>query len=238
MMTASRISAGTTPVPMSVIMTTMNPAISEPICGIRSKKPTVSARPTGNGASTICPLTPTTGPAITGPVPVLPGVGSMIVPPARRRPSRSAASTSRIATRSLIEPPGLNDSSLATICGRTPAAIRLRRTSGVSPTVSRIESLMSACAPVADVLMGWESRRAPVLGPDRVKRQRPRLWHAEKMSPLAWWQDLELDLRQLEPRAGQHDLWAGSIVECGPPTPRADAQLGDDRLSAEHERHG
>ena len=58
--------------------------------------------------------------------------------------SRAAASTSRIATRSLIEPPGLNDSSLATIWGVRPAPIRERRTSGVSPTVSRIESLMSA----------------------------------------------------------------------------------------------
>ena len=77
----------------------------------------------------------------------------MIVPPGRSRPSRSAASTNRIATRSLIEPPGLNSSSLATSCGVTPAPIRLSRTSGVSPTVSRIESLMSAVLPVAGELM-------------------------------------------------------------------------------------
>src|SRR5205085_12697583 len=43
-----------------------------------------------------------------------------------------------------IEPPGLNDSSLATIPGFRPAPIRARRTSGVLPTVSRIDSLMSA----------------------------------------------------------------------------------------------
>src|SRR4051794_17603685 len=67
----------------------------------------------------------------------------MIVPPARRRPSRSAASTIRIATRSLIEPPGLKYSTLATICGVYPCPIRLSRTSGVSPTVSRSESLIS-----------------------------------------------------------------------------------------------
>src|SRR3954452_266605 len=67
----------------------------------------------------------------------------MIVPPARNRPSRSAASTIRIATRSLIEPPGLKYSTLATICGANPAPIRLSRTSGVSPTVSRSESLIS-----------------------------------------------------------------------------------------------
>ena len=87
--------------------------------------------------------------AMARPVPVLPDVGSMIVPPARSRPSRSAASMSFIATRSLIDPPGLNDSTLATICGASPAPIRLSRTSGVSPTVSRIESLMSCVVPVA-----------------------------------------------------------------------------------------
>src|ERR671912_913129 len=92
--------------------------------------------------------------AIARPVPVLPEVGSMIVPPGRRRPSRSAASTSRIATRSLIEPPGLKYSSLATTWGLTPAPMRLSRTSGVSPTVSRIESLISALEPVADELIG------------------------------------------------------------------------------------
>jgi len=58
--------------------------------------------------------------AIARPVPVLPEVGSMIVPPAFSRPSCSAASIRRIATRSLIEPPGLNSSSLATICGAYP----------------------------------------------------------------------------------------------------------------------
>ena len=45
----------------------------------------------------------------------------MIVPPGRRLPSRSAASIRRSATRSLIEPPGLNSSSLATSCGVRPA---------------------------------------------------------------------------------------------------------------------
>src|SRR3954453_23888320 len=68
----------------------------------------------------------------------------MIVPPGRSRPSRSAASTMRIATRSLMEPPGLKYSTLATICGAHPWPIRLRRTRGVSPTVSRMESLISA----------------------------------------------------------------------------------------------
>ena len=67
----------------------------------------------------------------------------MIVPPGLSRPSFSAASTSRIATRSLIDPPGLNSSSFATIWGFRPAPMRDSRTSGVSPIVSRIESLIS-----------------------------------------------------------------------------------------------
>jgi hypothetical protein len=86
------------------------------------------------------------------PVPVLPEVGSMIVPPGRSRPSRSAASINRSATRSLIEPPGLKSSSLATTWGLRPAAIRLSRTSGVSPIVSKIESLMSACSAVSGAM--------------------------------------------------------------------------------------
>jgi hypothetical protein len=77
----------------------------------------------------------------------------MIVPPAFSRPSCSAASIRRIATRSLIEPPGLNSSSLATICGASPAPMRLRRTSGVSPIVSRMESRMSVPVSVSRVLM-------------------------------------------------------------------------------------
>src|SRR3954463_11760625 len=92
--------------------------------------------------------------AIARPVPVLPEVGSTIVPPGRRRPSASAASTIRIATRSLIEPPGLKYSTLATTCGVSPAAMRDRRTSGVSPTVSRMESLMSAGAAMRPTLSG------------------------------------------------------------------------------------
>src|SRR4051812_35105442 len=79
----------------------------------------------------------------------------MIVPPTRSRPSRSAASTMRMATRSLIEPPGLKYSTLATICGAHPAPIRLSRTSGVSPTVSSSESLISAV--MAATLRRWRS---------------------------------------------------------------------------------
>src|SRR5206468_1072605 len=60
---------------------------------------------------------------MASPVPVLPEVGSTIVPPGRSFPSRSAASIRAVATRSLIEPPGLKTSSFAASCGRSPAAI-------------------------------------------------------------------------------------------------------------------
>jgi len=61
---------------------------------------------------------------------VLPDVGSTIVPPGRSRPSRSAASMSAMATRSVTEPPGLSDSTFATSCGVSSAPMRLSRTSG------------------------------------------------------------------------------------------------------------
>src|SRR3954468_16098530 len=96
--------------------------------------------------------------AIASPVPVLPDVGSTIVPPGLSRPSCSAASTIRIATRSLIEPPGLKYSTLATIAGASPAPILESRTSGVSPTVSRIDSLMSA--PVSSTAAMWQDYRS------------------------------------------------------------------------------
>src|SRR5215217_6744217 len=102
--------------------------------------------------------------AIARPVPVLPEVGSMIVPPGLSRPSASAASTIFIATRSLIEPPGLKYSTLATTCGFRPAAIRDSRTSGVSPTVSRMDPLMSAEAAMSRTIRAGSSRAA--CGPD------------------------------------------------------------------------
>ncbi len=83
---------------------------------------------------------------MANPVPVFPDVGSTIVPPGRRYPSRSAASISDTAIRSLIEPPGLKASSLAITCGATPAPIRDSRTSGVFPIVSRIEFLTAETA--------------------------------------------------------------------------------------------
>src|SRR3954447_904652 len=76
------------------------------------------------------------------PTPVLPLVGSMSVPPGLSRPSRSAASIRDTATRSLIEPLGFIASIFATSCGLSPAPRRERRTRGVSPMASMIDSLI------------------------------------------------------------------------------------------------
>src|SRR3954462_12765074 len=72
------------------------------------------------------------------PTPVLPEVGSTIVPPGRSSPSRSAASIMGRPMRSLIEPPGLRYSSLASTRAPPGGCSLGSRTIGVPPTRSRI----------------------------------------------------------------------------------------------------
>ena len=71
------------------------------------------------------------------PTPVLPEVGSTIVPPGLSRPSASAASIIAIPMRSFTEPPGLRNSSFASSSPGTSRESRSSRTIGVSPTSSR-----------------------------------------------------------------------------------------------------
>src|SRR5438552_17637663 len=78
--------------------------------------------------------------AMARPWPVLPDVGSTIVPPGFSAPARSAASTILRPMRSLTLPPGFSVSSLARTVGRTPWVTLWRRTSGVFPTASRNDS--------------------------------------------------------------------------------------------------
>jgi hypothetical protein len=73
---------------------------------------------------------------IASPTPVLPDVGSTIVPPGRSSPDASAASTIRSAMRSLTLPPGLKYSTFASTGAAIPAATGPSRTSGVFPTRS------------------------------------------------------------------------------------------------------
>src|ERR1043166_6479210 len=86
---------------------------------------------------------------MASPVPVLPEVGSTIVPPGRKSPACSAASIMASPMRSLTEPPGLRNSTLATIGVRVSAPSRDRRTSGVRPTASRMVSRISPGTPGA-----------------------------------------------------------------------------------------
>ena len=67
---------------------------------------------------------------------MLPEVGSTIVPPGFSFPSRSAASIIASPIRSLFEPPGFRNSSLARIVPGTSRETRSSRTIGVSPTRS------------------------------------------------------------------------------------------------------
>jgi len=73
------------------------------------------------------------------PMPLLPEVGSTMVPPGRNAPLDSAASTIASAMRSLIEPPGLLRSDLIQNPWTCPNR-RLTRTCGVSPMVARMSS--------------------------------------------------------------------------------------------------
>src|ERR1700750_1101457 len=77
------------------------------------------------------------------PAPVLPEVGSTMVPPGFSRPSRSAASIMATAGRSFTLPPGLNSSTLARRSHSRSRPARPSRTSGVFPTRSSSESATS-----------------------------------------------------------------------------------------------
>src|SRR6266404_289075 len=70
------------------------------------------------------------------PTPVLPEVGSTIVPPGFSFPSRSAASIIGRPMRSFTEPPGFRYSSFARICAPPRGESFSSRTIGVAPTSS------------------------------------------------------------------------------------------------------
>ena len=77
---------------------------------------------------------------MASPTPVLPDVGSMMVPPGFSSPLASAASIIATAIRSLTEPPGLKYSTLASTVPRTPSTERPILSSGVLPMRSSSES--------------------------------------------------------------------------------------------------
>jgi len=65
------------------------------------------------------------------PTPVLPLVASTMVPPGFNCPLRSASSMIEMPMRSLTEPPGLKNSTLANTSGATLRVTLCNRTSGV-----------------------------------------------------------------------------------------------------------
>src|SRR2546425_937721 len=81
-------------------------------------------------------------------MPVLPLVGSTIVPPGFSAPVRSASSIIARAIRSLTLPPGLRDSTLATTAAPPGLGSLRRRTSGVLPIRSSTESWMLMVFPL------------------------------------------------------------------------------------------
>ena len=75
------------------------------------------------------------------PIPVLPAVASIIVPPGCSSPDFSAASIIANPTRSLIDPPGLCDSSL-TNSSQTPVSNALILSIGVLPINDKSDVLI------------------------------------------------------------------------------------------------
>src|SRR5262245_43963883 len=83
---------------------------------------------------------PRTAATSARPMPVLPLVGSMIVPPGRKSPSRSACSIMARQMRSFTLPPGFAASSFAQIsaCRSASSGRRDTRTTGVDPIRSSV----------------------------------------------------------------------------------------------------
>ena len=75
---------------------------------------------------------------MASPMPVLPEVGSTMVPPGLSAPLFSASSTIASAMRSLMEPPGLARSDLIQTCCFALPNSRLMRMCGVLPMVWRM----------------------------------------------------------------------------------------------------
>ena len=115
-------------------------------------------------------------------MPVLPLVGSTIVPPGFSAPLASAASTMRTAMRSFTEPPGLRYSTLASTSGASGPRSRVTevsRTSGVLPTRSTTDSAYCTAGllagrdhrdPSDHPTRGWPTADGTVRGRPRAER--------------------------------------------------------------------
>src|ERR1039457_809136 len=111
--------------------------------------------------------------------PVLPLLASTIVSPGCSSPSRSARSIRYLATRALIDPDGLRNSSLAQIPSTS--------ISGVSPIASRIvrRFIAASCGCAADRPTAFPPGRMaaswPVLPDSEAAEQsgQPAAWHSD-----------------------------------------------------------
>src|SRR6516165_10512651 len=111
---------------------------------------------------------------MASPTPVLPEVGSTIVPPGCSSPLASAAATIRNAMRSLTDPPGLKYSTFAsTVAPVIPRVTDRSRTSGVFPTSPLNESYTCMIVPL---------HGDPGSGPDAIGS---RTWPAGLPGPPA-----------------------------------------------------
>src|SRR5215475_14382131 len=111
------------------------------------------------------------------PTPVLPEVGSTIVPPGLSFPSRSAWSIIARPIRSLTEPPGLRYSSLAMIRARPRGESLSSRTIGESPTRSSRVGYSRGIAGSLDEYSSLEdSMKITVIGRGNVGGGLARRW--------------------------------------------------------------
>ena len=119
-------------------------------------------------ASRRCSGSPCCAAAIARPTPVLPEVGSTIVPPGFSFPSRSAASIIARPIRSLTEPPGFRYSSFARMRARPS------RREPVEPhdrrVADQVEDGRVLARPSAAEAYPPLHRRAPRLGASRARR--------------------------------------------------------------------
>src|SRR5688572_26270763 len=141
---------------------------------------------------------PFTADTSASPIPVLPVVGSTMVPPGLRAPLRSAASTIATPMRSFTLPPGLRDSTFASTAAPPARGSRRSRTRGVPPMRSSTESaILPFFMSASDMVHGL--RRAAAL-------ERPRHEVAEGQAV----HHLRHGFRDLVPQLGQ--LVAGAAV--------------------------
>src|SRR5688572_30559856 len=114
---------------------------------------------------------------MASPTPVLPLVGSTIVPPGLSSPRRSASSIITRPMRSLTDPPGLRCSSLPRIVGRRPLLSLESRTSGVLPTRPRTFSAIFTAATLALPRLGARHDLALREADGRRSGQIPEVLH-------------------------------------------------------------